>query len=87
MVEILKQGQYVPMTLGEQILVLYAGTQGFLDDVAVEKVKEFESGLLSFVKSQKKDVLDEIEEKKNLDETLKGKLNDAINAFKGTFQA
>lgn len=87
MVEILKQGQYVPMTLGEQILVLYAGTQGFLDDVAVEKVKEFESGLLSFVKSQKKDVLDEIEEKKNLDETLKGKLNDAINAFKATFQA
>jgi len=87
MVEILKQGQYVPMSLGEQILVLYAGTQGFLDNVDVDKVKEFEAGLLSYMKSQKKDVLDEIEEKKNLDDTLKGKLNDAINAFKGTFQS
>ncbi len=87
MVELLKQGQYVPMTMAEQILVLYAGTQGFLDDVAVDKVREFETGLLSHVKSQNQDVLNEIAEKKALDEALKEKLNSAIEAFKSTFQS
>ena len=86
LVELLKQGQYVPMTMSEQILVLYAGTQGFLDDIDVEKVKEFESGLLSYFKSQNQDMLDEIADKKALDEELKEKLNKAIEAFKSTFQ-
>jgi F-type H+-transporting ATPase subunit alpha len=87
MVELLKQGQYVPMTMAEQVLVLYAGTQGFLDAVDVDKVREFESGLLSYIRSNNQDILDEISDKKILDETLKEKLNSAIEAFKSTFQS
>jgi len=87
MVELLKQDQYIPITMAEQVLVLYAGTQGFIDDIDVEKVKEFEQGLLSYVKSQKKELLDEIEEKKALDEQLKDKLNEVVRAFKSTFQS
>ncbi|NOY63825.1 MAG: F0F1 ATP synthase subunit alpha, partial [Nitrospirae bacterium] len=87
MVELLKQDQYQPMSLDEQIIVLYAGTQGFLDDLPVESIKAFEEGLLSYVRSQKADLKKEIAEKKALDEDLKNKLNDAISAFKSTFQA
>ncbi|GBD99789.1 ATP synthase subunit alpha [bacterium BMS3Abin07] len=87
MIELLKQDQYVPMTMAEQILLLYAGTQGFVDDVPVEKVIDFESGLVSYVKSQNKEILDEITEKKALDESLKEKMNETIKAFKATFQA
>ncbi len=87
MVELLKQDQYQPMSLDEQIIVLYAGTQGFLDDLPVESIKAFEEGLLSYVRSQKVDLKKEIAEKKALDEDLKNKLNEAISAFKSTFQA
>ncbi len=86
MVELLKQGQYVPMTMAEQILILYAGTQGFTDDVDVEKIRDFEESLLSHMRAQKQDVLDEIADKKALDEALKEKLNDVISAFKSTYQ-
>ncbi len=86
MVELLKQGQFVPMTMAEQILILYAGTQGFTDDVDVEKIRDFEESLLSHMKAQKQEILDEIEDKKALDEALKEKLNDVISAFKSTYQ-
>ena len=87
MVELLKQDQYQPMPLDEQIIVLYAGTQGFLDDIPVESIKAFEQGLLSYVRSQKQDLKKEIMEKKALDEDLKNKLNETIEAFKATFKA
>ncbi len=86
MVELLKQDQYKPMPLDEQIVVLYAGTQGYLDDLPVEAVRSFEQGLLSYVRSQKPDLKKEIMEKKALDEDLKAKLDEAIKAFKETFQ-
>ncbi len=86
MVELLKQGQYKPMPLDEQIIVLFAGTQGFLDDVDVEKIGEFEQGLLSYMRSQKQDIKQEILDKKALDEELKNKLSEAITAFKETFE-
>jgi F-type H+-transporting ATPase subunit alpha len=86
MVELLKQGQYKPMPLDEQIIVLFAGTQGFLDDVDVEKIGEFEQGLLSYMRSQKQDIKQEILDKKALDEELKNKLSEAITAFKETFK-
>ncbi len=86
MVELLKQDQYQPMPLDEQVIVLYAGTQGYLDDIPVEAVRAFEQGLLSYVRSQKPDLKKEIMEKKALDEDLKAKLDEAIKAFKETFQ-
>jgi F-type H+-transporting ATPase subunit alpha len=87
MVELLKQGQFVPMATTEQIAVLYAGTSGALDDVPVESLKSFEEELLRFLRDSKGDLMGEVEEKKALDEDLKGRLNAAIEEFKKTFAA
>lgn len=87
MVELLKQGQFVPMATNEQIAVLYAGTSGALDDVPVEALKKFEDEFLMFMRDAKVDILNEVEEKKALDEDLKGRLNAAIDEFKKTFIA
>jgi F-type H+-transporting ATPase subunit alpha len=87
MVELLKQGQFVPMPATEQIAVLFAGTSGALDDVPVESLKKFEEEFLRFMRDAKSDVLAAVEEKKALDEDLKGRLNAALDEFKKTFAA
>ncbi|GBE37287.1 ATP synthase subunit alpha [bacterium BMS3Bbin07] len=74
------------MPMDEQIIVLYAGTQGFLDDLPVESIGNFEQGLLSYFRSQKPEIKEAIVTKKALDEELKNKINEAISAFKSTFQ-
>src|ERR1700754_2998944 len=61
--EILKQGQYQPLPFSKQILIIYAGTQGLLDDMPVEKLREFEKGLYSYVETTNAGVLKAIEEK------------------------
>lgn len=86
MVELLKQDQYVPMPVEDQIMLIFAGTQGHLDDLPVSAIKAFEQGFLSFIRSQKEDIRKEIREKKELDDTLKQKITDAILEFKKTFQ-
>ncbi|MBF0466674.1 MAG: F0F1 ATP synthase subunit alpha [Nitrospirae bacterium] len=85
MVEILKQSQYAPMPFEEQVLVLFAGAQGHLDDIPVAQLKEFETNLLAFMKSQKPAVLKGIAEKKAIDDELKQNLTDAIKDFKKSF--
>lgn len=85
MVELLKQDQYMPLSADDQIVVLFAGTQGFLDDLPIEAVKSFEQGLLRYFRDQKQDIKKEISEKKVLDEGLKTRLTEAITAFKSTF--
>jgi F-type H+-transporting ATPase subunit alpha len=87
MVELLKQDQFVPMSGEDQIAVIFAGTSGYLDDIPVEAVKKFEEEMLGFMKSQKADIMKEIEEKKAMDEDLKGKLSAAIEEFKKGFSA
>jgi F-type H+-transporting ATPase subunit alpha len=87
MVELLKQNQYVPMTLQDQVIVLFAGTQGFLDDVPVESVKKFEDELLKFMKGTKDDLRSELAEKKAIDDDIREKLSQAIEEFKKGFQA
>jgi F-type H+-transporting ATPase subunit alpha len=86
MVELLKQDQYVPMPIDDQIVVIFAGTQGFLDDLPVEAVKSFEEGLLRYVRTEKQDIKKEIMEKKTIDDSIKAKLTEAITNFKKTFQ-
>jgi F-type H+-transporting ATPase subunit alpha len=83
--EILKQPQNAPMPVEEQVLVIYAGTKGHVDDVAVADVTRFETELVAFVKSNHSDVLETIRSTKALpdSETIDG----AINAFKKTFAA
>ncbi|MBF0320256.1 MAG: F0F1 ATP synthase subunit alpha [Nitrospirae bacterium] len=85
MVELLKQSQYVPMALAEQVLVLYTGSEGFLDDLQVEQVVEFEKGLLEFARGKKADLLKEITDKKALDDELKQKMSAAISEYKSEF--
>ncbi|MDX9714766.1 MAG: F0F1 ATP synthase subunit alpha [Dissulfurispiraceae bacterium] len=87
MVELLKQDQYVPLPVEDQIIVLFAGTQGFLDDVAVESIKKFESEFISFIKDNKADVRNDVRTKKTLDDELKAKLSAAIEEFKKVFVA
>ncbi|MFG0242985.1 MAG: F0F1 ATP synthase subunit alpha [Phycisphaerales bacterium JB054] len=82
MVELLKQPQYVPQHVVDQVISIYAGTKGYLDDVALEKVSQFEKDLLDYFQSSGKPIWDEINEKNALDSDLEKKLADAIRAFK-----
>jgi F-type H+-transporting ATPase subunit alpha len=87
MVELLKQGQFVPMVAEEQIAVLFAGTGGYLDDIPVESISKFEEEFMRHMRDSKADILKEIAEKKAIDEDLKGKLSSAIDDFKKGFSA
>jgi len=85
MVELLKQPQYRPFNVTDQVISIYAGTKGFLDDVAVADVRDFEDGLLNYFRASGKAVRDELESKKALDGELEKKLEAGIKAFKGGF--
>ena len=87
MVELLKQNQYVPMTMQDQVILLFAGTQGYLDDVPVASISKFEVEFLKFMKGSKDDIRTELAEKKAIDDALKAKLGQAIEEFKKGFQA
>jgi F-type H+/Na+-transporting ATPase subunit alpha len=87
MVELLKQDQYVPMSMVEQVSVLFAATQGFLDDIPVESVKKFEEEFLRFMRDSKSDVVRELGDKKAIDDELKPKMMEALEQFKKGFQA
>ncbi len=87
MVELLKQDQFVPMPADEQIMIIFAGTQGFLDDQPLEALKPFEEGFLRYIRAEKQDLKKEIMEKKALDDDLRAKITETITSFKKTFQA
>lgn len=87
MVELLKQGQYTPFTVTDQTISIYAGTQGFLDDVPVANVRAFETGLLKHFQGVAKPIWDELFQKKALDADLEKKLKDEIGKFKSSFKA
>ncbi len=87
MIELLKQDQYVPMPVDEQIVLIFAGTQGHLDDVPVDAIRKFEEGFLKYIRLEKEDLKKEVKAKLILDDDLKAKITDAIAAFKKTFQA
>jgi len=85
-VEVLKQGPYSPIPVEKQVAIIFAGNNGFLDDVAVEDVRRFEAELYQFLDNSKPEVLSAIREKKQIDDDLKGRLTDALKEFKGRFQ-
>ena len=87
LVELLKQPQYQPMPVEEQVISLYAGTRGYMDDLPVEAVRKFEDGLLEFMRNQKADILNEIKETGDLSAELDKKIAAAIDEFKKTFKA
>ena len=83
--ELLKQPQFAPLKPEEEVAVIFAGGQGYLDDLPVNKVGEFEAGLLSYLRSKAADVLSAIAKEKALSDDLRAKLKAAIDAFKKTF--
>jgi len=86
MVELLKQSQYQPMDVAEQIVSIYAGTRGHLDDIPVAKVREFEVGLLSYVRDRKPELISKIQEVKDLTSEVEEMIKSTITAFKATFR-
>ena len=87
LVELLKQPQFMPMSLSQEVVILFAGTRGFIDKYEVEKVRVYEQQLLSFVESKYPDVMKEIEEKKILSPELEKKMKDMLTEFDSVFVA
>jgi F-type H+-transporting ATPase subunit alpha len=87
LVEILKQGQYAPLSFSKQILIIYAGTNGFLDDLPVEDVREFEKQLHQYAETMGPAVLKAIMEKKTLDDALKAEVHKLVTEAKQRFLA
>ena len=85
MVEILKQGQYSPLPVEKQVAIIYAGTNGVLDDLPLDQIKAFEQELYRFLENAHPAILTTIKEKKTIDDEMKGKLNSAIQEFKSRF--
>lgn len=87
LVELLKQPQYVPMPAEKEVMSLYAGTRGHLDNIPVERVAEYEQQMLAFVERKYPDVLAEIKEKKVISDELDQKMKSVLEEFAGVFQA
>jgi F-type H+-transporting ATPase subunit alpha len=85
LVEILKQPQYEPLAVERQVTIIYAGTNGYLDNVALADAREFETGLYRFLETHHPEVFRGIAEKKLLDDSLKASLDSAVKQFAGDF--
>jgi F-type H+-transporting ATPase subunit alpha len=83
--ELLKQPQYSPMPTEHQVVVIWAGTKGYIDDIELGELKKFEEGLISFVENSHPGLLDKLRERKKLDEEIEGELKSAVAEFKGRF--
>src|SRR6202522_3747333 len=83
LVEILKQAQYKPLPVEKQVAIIFAGTNGLLDDLAVEDCRAFEIELYRFLENSRPAILSGIREKKTIDDALKADLTAAINEVKG----
>jgi F-type H+-transporting ATPase subunit alpha len=86
LVELLKQGQYVPMQVEKQVVSIYAGTNGYLDEIPLEQVQRFESELLEKMELKHRDLLNEIADKKELTDDMQKKLNALLKEFVAAFK-
>jgi F-type H+/Na+-transporting ATPase subunit alpha len=87
LVEILKQGQYSPLSVSQQVVIIYAGTNGFLDPIPVASVGKYQAELATFMETKKPGILQTIAEKKTLDDALKAEINTTLTEFGKTFAA
>ncbi|MCC7237590.1 MAG: F0F1 ATP synthase subunit alpha [Bryobacterales bacterium] len=85
LVEILKQPNYSPLPVEKQVLIIFAGTNAFLDDLAVDQVRRFESELYRYVENTHPKILTEIREKKAIDDDLKARISSVLKEFKERF--
>jgi F-type H+-transporting ATPase subunit alpha len=87
LVELLKQDQYQPLPVEKQILIIYAGTNGFVDELPATALKKYEQELYSFIDSRHPDVFADILKKRELDGDLRAKMTKALEEFKAVFKA
>ena len=85
--ELLKQDQYAPMPVEKQVVSIFSGTNGLLDDIPLDQVRRFEAELLAFMEKGHQDILSEIVETGELSDELSEKLNKAVEEFKGGFKS
>ena len=83
--ELLKQPQYRPQSLPQQVCSMYAAVNGHMDDVPVDRVREFEERFIGYLETSKPELMSAIQEKKDIDEAVEESLKEAIAAFKATF--
>ena len=86
LMELLKQEQYAPMPFEEQVVSLYTGVRGYLDDLEIEDVRKFEDEFLAFMREKHVDILKAIEQSKDLTSDVEEKLKSSIEDFKGNFK-
>jgi F-type H+-transporting ATPase subunit alpha len=87
LVEVLKQPQYQPVPVEKQVVILYAVTNGHLDDVEVKHIRQWERDFIEYLESSHEAILKDIRTKKALDDDITNRLKSAITAFKSLFQA
>ncbi|MCX8083423.1 MAG: F0F1 ATP synthase subunit alpha [Calditerrivibrio sp.] len=87
LVELLKQGQYEPVPVEEQVIAIFCGVNGYLDDIPTKSVRKFESEFINYVKINKPEILNEIVEKKALSDELIDKIKATVVEFKKQFTA
>ena len=85
LVEILKQGQYKPLSAEKQVLIIYAATNGYVDGYPVSVLKKYEEELYAFFDTRHPELIEELREKKTIDDIIKPKLNKALDDFKELF--
>jgi F-type H+-transporting ATPase subunit alpha len=85
--ELLKQPQFHPLPVEKQVMIIFAGTNGFLDDLKVEQIRGFEDGLYKYLDTAQTDLLKAIVEKKTLDDDLKNRIKEALKEYKENFIA
>jgi F-type H+-transporting ATPase subunit alpha len=83
--ELLKQPQFSPLRMEEQVCVIYAGVNGYLDPLPVDRIRDFEHGLLGALRNQHADILKTIAESRDLDDATAGKLKSAVESYAKAF--
>jgi F-type H+-transporting ATPase subunit alpha len=87
LVEILKQGQYQPLPVERQILIIYAGTNGFVDHLPESELRKYEAELSRFVENRHPDIYDDLRTKRELTDDLRNRINTAFKEFNESFSA
>src|SRR4051812_23727167 len=82
LVELLKQPQFKPMPIEQEVMVIYAGTQGYMDDVPLNRIQEFQNALLNYVDTTAAELRKNLAEKKELTPEIENKLKEVLNDFK-----
>jgi F-type H+-transporting ATPase subunit alpha len=85
--ELLKQPQFQPLPWQQQAIILFAGTQGYLDDLKITEIRPFEDGLHKYFETQQSALVADLTQKKQLDDDLRNRLHAAIKDYKETFKA